>query len=187
MEYRIANDKDLDLLANWNHQLIQDEVHRNRMSVIQLKERMREWITTDYTAIVFSLSDEPVPYALFRENPNEIYLRQFFVRRDKRRQGIGREAVNLLLQKVWPISKRLTVEVLCQNQSGIDFWRSVGYKDYCLTLVSRGTPMCLCVSISVILGNIQLSCLKSRDVLSISIAHLMISNSASSSPLPSNI
>ena len=134
MDYRLASDKDLDLLASWNHQLIQDEGHRNRMSVNQLKERMREWITTDYTAIVFSLSDEPVAYALFRENPNEVYLRQFFVRRDKRQQGIGQEAISLLSQRVWSNSKRLTVEVLCQNQSGIDFWRSVGYKDYCLTL-----------------------------------------------------
>ena len=134
MEYRIATETDLDLLASWNHQLIQDEGHRNPMSVDDLKERMRGWITTDYTAVVFSISDEPVAYALFREEPNEVYLRQFFVRRDKRRQGIGREAMKLLIEKVWPTSKRLTVEVLCQNQAGIDFWRSIGYKDHCLTL-----------------------------------------------------
>ena len=31
MEYRFATDSDLDLLAEWNHQLIRDEGHRNPM------------------------------------------------------------------------------------------------------------------------------------------------------------
>lgn len=134
MEYRIATDKDLNLLADWNQQLIQDEGHRNRMNASQLRSRMREWLADDYSAIVFSLSGEAVAYALFRASDDEIYLRQLFVRRDKRNQGLGTEAVSILRESVWPASKRLTVDVLCHNQSGIDFWRSVGYKDYCLTL-----------------------------------------------------
>ena len=36
--------------------------------------------------------------------------------------------------KLWPATKRLTVDVLCHNEAGIRFWRSLGYKDYCLTL-----------------------------------------------------
>lgn len=134
MEYRIATENDLDLLADWNQQLIRDEGHRNRMNISQLRDRMKEWLTSDYTAVVFSISAEPVAYALFRAGADEIYLRQFFVRRDKRNQGLGRRAVAILKEKLWPESKRLTVEVLCPNYSGIRFWRSVGYKDYSLTL-----------------------------------------------------
>jgi hypothetical protein len=54
--------------------------------------------------------------------------------RDRRRAGIGRRAFEILGREVWPRSVRLTVDVLCANQSGIAFWRSVGYRDYCLTL-----------------------------------------------------
>ena len=134
MEHRIVVENDLDLLSEWNHQLIQDEGHRNPMIVSQLRERMREWISGEYTAILFSQIGEPVAYALFRENEKEIYLRQLFVRRDKRNKGLGKNAIMLLRKEIWPKSKRLTVDVLSGNKAGINFWHSVGYKDYCLTL-----------------------------------------------------
>ena len=134
MQYRHATAADLDLLAEWNRQLIRDEGHRNRMAVPELRERMRAWLAGDYRAIVFLLAGEPVAYGLYRESLEEVYLRQFFVRQDRRREGIGRRAIGLLRQDIWPPQKRLTVEVLCQNVAGIQFWRSMGYEDYCLTL-----------------------------------------------------
>ncbi len=91
MEYHIVLENDLDLLAEWNHQLIQDEGHRNPMTVSLLRERMKEWIAGEYTAILFSQIGEPVAYALFRENEKEIYLQQLFVRRDKRNKFSGRK------------------------------------------------------------------------------------------------
>ena len=73
-------------------------------------------------------------YALYREGSDEVYLRQLFVRRDKRRTGLGRRAIGILRQSIWPCQKRLTVEVLCQNAAAIRFWRAMGYQDYSLTL-----------------------------------------------------
>jgi ribosomal protein S18 acetylase RimI-like enzyme len=134
LEYHIANETNLDILAQWNHQLIRDEGHRNQMTVSQLRDRMREWLSGDYTAVIFDKDGKTVAYALFRENENEIYLRQLFVKREKRHQGIGKEAVRILKEGIWTKSKRLTVDVLSGNKQGIAFWRSVGYKDYCLTL-----------------------------------------------------
>jgi GNAT superfamily N-acetyltransferase len=134
MEYHIANETDLDILAEWNHQLIRDEGHRNPMTVSQLRDRMRQWLSGDYTAVIFSKDDESVAYALFRESEDEIYLRQLFVERENRNGGIGKETVRLLKEEIWTKSKRLTVEVLSDNKAGIAFWHSVGYKDYCLTL-----------------------------------------------------
>jgi GNAT superfamily N-acetyltransferase len=67
---------------------------------------------------------EMVAYALFREQVDEIYLRQLFVVRNRRRQGIGRKAVEILRSQIWPKNKRLTVEVLVANQAGIAFWRA---------------------------------------------------------------
>ena len=61
-------------------------------------------------------------------------MRQLFVVRHRRREGIGRRAVDTLRAEVWPKDKRLTVEVLVANERGVAFWRSVGYADYALTL-----------------------------------------------------
>ncbi len=133
LSWREVAEGDLELLAEWNHQLIADEGHRNAMTVAQLSARMREWLRGGYRAVLFS-SEEPVCYGLFRVDPDLIYLRQFFVRRDRRRVGVGRAAFSLLRHEIWPRGMRLTVDVLCHNVGGIEFWRSVGYQDYCLTL-----------------------------------------------------
>lgn len=139
LEYRSAVQDDLDLLAEWNYQLIRDEGHRNPMTVPELKERMRGWLEGEYQARLFLLHGEPAAYSLYRENQNEIYLRQFFVRRDLRRQGIGRRAITLLRSEIWSQHKRLTVEVLTANQVAVAFWHSVGYRDYslCLEILPR--------------------------------------------------
>jgi len=133
MRYRKARSNDLDLLAEWNYQLISDEGHQNPMGVSELRERMKKWIKSEYKAIIFSNEDD-IAYALFKENKTEIYLRQFFVRRDRRREGMGREAMGILFKQVWPKDKRLTLDVLIKNKIGIEFWRSIGYQDYYLSL-----------------------------------------------------
>jgi len=133
MKFRKASVDDLDLLAEWNHQLIADEGHRNPMGVAELKERIKKWISDEYEATIFS-KEVDLAYALFRESESEIYLRQLFVIRDRRKQGIGRNAMNMLFNQVWPKNKRLTVDVLASNHGGIKFWRALGYRDYSLSL-----------------------------------------------------
>ena len=134
MTYRQATLEDSPLLAEFNRQLIEDEGHRNRMTVPELERRMREWLAAEYTGIVFEDGGEVVAYALFRERTGEIYLRQLFVVRHRRRQGIGRRAVQTLRSPIWAKGKRLTVEVLATNQDALAFWRAVGYADYSITL-----------------------------------------------------
>jgi GNAT superfamily N-acetyltransferase len=135
MNWRAANDEDLDLLAEWNRQLIEDEGHRNSMSVPELRRRMAAWLAGEYSAVLFSHDNgESLAYGLYREANDEIYLRQFFVRRRDRREGIGKTALATLRGRVWPKGKRLTVDVLSSNDVAIRFWRSVGYSDYFLTL-----------------------------------------------------
>ena len=103
------------------------------MTVEQLAERMRKWLDGEYRAIIFS-EDQPVAYALFKKEEELVYLRQMFVRRDRRRSGVGRSAFEILRREIWPSGVRLTVDVLCRNLGGVTFWRSIGYQDYCLTL-----------------------------------------------------
>lgn len=134
MTFRPATQDDCPRLAEFNHQLIRDEGHRNRMTVAELERRMRGWLADGYRAVLFEEARGEVAYALFRERPAEVYLRQLFVVRHRRGQGIGRRVVEILRSQVWPKTKRLTVDVLVSNQRGVAFWRQVGYTDYCLSL-----------------------------------------------------
>jgi predicted acetyltransferase len=134
MTFRRATSNDCALLAELNHQLIRDEGHRNPMTVPELEQRVKGWLASEYAAILFENDGEVVAYALYCEQPEEIYLRQLFVVRNQRRKGIGRQAMEILRSKIWPNNKRLTVGVLVQNEAAVAFWRSVGYKDYSLTL-----------------------------------------------------
>jgi len=132
--FRRATDADVALLGQLNHQLIQDEGHRNPMTVTQLQDRMRGWLAGEYTALLFEHDAEVVAYALYREDADSIYLRQFFVQRHVRRRGFGRATLHLLRTQVWPTHKRLTVEVLAGNHAAISFYKAAGFRDYSLTL-----------------------------------------------------
>jgi GNAT superfamily N-acetyltransferase len=143
MTFRPGTIDDCALLAELNHQLIRDEGHRNCMTVAELEQRMRGWLAGEYRAVLYEDGGEVVAYALFREQPEEIYLRQLFVVRHRRSQGIGRRAVEILRSQVWPKTKRLTVDVLVANKRGITFWQQVGYTDYCLSLeILPDSPTC---------------------------------------------
>jgi predicted acetyltransferase len=95
---------------------------------------MRGWLAGEYAAVIYQAGREVLAYALYREGPDEIYLRQLFVVRHRRRQGVGRRAVEILRSQIWPPNRRLTVDVLVTNTEALAFWRAVGYTDYCLTL-----------------------------------------------------
>ena len=100
----------------------------------RLGERMRNWVESDYQAIVFERDSEVLAYALIREEQESVYLRQFFVQRAFRRSGIGRQCIDVLLSEVLPPQKRIRLDVLSGNSAAIEFWRAVGFSDYCLTL-----------------------------------------------------
>ena len=121
-------------MAPMNAQLIRDEGHRNAMTVPQLAERMTDWLKAEYRACVFELESKAIGYALYRFEPEYIYLRQLFVQPEMRRRGIARRALEWLRQNAWTVRPRVRIDVLVGNQPGIEFWRSVGFTDYCLTM-----------------------------------------------------
>ena len=151
--FRVATAEDAPQLARWNQQLIEDEGHDNAMSLDQLVVRMRAWLTTEYQALVFDECDVPAPvpvaYALFREAPEWIHLRQFFVARDRRRRGIGARAVALLRDTVFPSNVPVIVEAMAWNQAALSFWRAVGFADRYVGLESRRSASVQCSSPSV--------------------------------------
>ena len=134
MDFRFAIIADAGLLAKLNKQLIEDEGHRNPMSVEQLTVRMADWLAGEYRAVLFEDAEETIGYALFRRAAEQIDLRQFFIVREQRRKGWGRAAVQWLREHAWEDAQRLRIEVLTGNARGIAFWRSLGFQDYCLTM-----------------------------------------------------
>ncbi len=95
---------------------------------------MRHCLEKDYVAILFEREMELIAYALYREEPDFIYLRQFFVQRHFRGQGLGRMAFRILQTKFWSAQKKLCVEVLAANKEAILFWKAVGFQEYSLAL-----------------------------------------------------
>ena len=117
-----------------NQQLIPDEGHRNRMTLAELEGRMAAFLTGDYSAVLFEEAGRLLGYALYKQEAEWIYLRQFFVLPENRRSGVGRMAFQWLQSNVWRNWPRVRVEVLTNNPTGIAFWRSIGFTDYCLTM-----------------------------------------------------
>ena len=138
MKYRHATLDDLPVLVKMNRELTEDEKHRNRLKSEEwFKERMKSFLKGEYEAVLFEFDGKAVAYALYRNHPEHddtIYLRQIFVDRSFRRQGLGRKAMEILMKEIWPEEKRLTVGVLSENEAAFSFYKSIGFKEYSIDL-----------------------------------------------------
>jgi ribosomal protein S18 acetylase RimI-like enzyme len=137
LQWREATLDDVELLSALNRDLIQDEGHHNPMSLAQLKKRMRGFLSREYRAIVFDRRGEVLAYLLYRSDEwDRVYIRQFFVVRAARRQGVGLEAMRVFRNEISPRGKPLILEVLTNNDAGRAFWTACGFRDYAVTLVA---------------------------------------------------
>jgi GNAT superfamily N-acetyltransferase len=141
LSFRLATVADIDELAELNARLIEDEGHRNPLTPAELKHRMREWVESTYSAVLFNRDASTAAYALYCEGDQFgerfIFLRQFFVKPEFRRQGIGRAAIRILYDEIWPPNSRVALDVLCHNSAGRAFWEAMGFREYSMTVVNR--------------------------------------------------
>ncbi len=128
MVIKECTDDDLDVLAIFNKQLIDDEDSNNNMNIDELKERMKGFISTTYKAFLFITEENIYGYALVNIAKNPYYLRQFFIVREFRQNGYGKIALSLLLDELK--TTEIDLEVLSNNERGISFWRSCGFREY---------------------------------------------------------
>jgi GNAT superfamily N-acetyltransferase len=140
MLYRFASSEDSEQLALMNLRLIADEGHRNPMDTPQLSARMAGWLQGEYQAVLFEDDNTPVGYALFRHEPEYVYLRQLFVVPERRRQGIAGNALSWLWANAWQSAPRLRIDVLVGNAAGRAFWRSAGFTEYSIAM-EASTPV----------------------------------------------
>jgi GNAT superfamily N-acetyltransferase len=144
MKMRAAGLEDVALLARLNRELAEDVGdHILLRSRPDFEARMRALLAEGHQAVIFEEDDggratgavaEAAAYALYLDRGDEIYLRQFYVSRDRRRRGVGRRALALLMNEAWPPDRRLTVDTFAANQAGLAFWRSVGFRDHLVSL-----------------------------------------------------
>ena len=134
LEFRFAAECDVPWLAKMNRQLIRDEGHRNRMSLFELEQRMSEFLRNEYEAVIVRFNQNDIGYALYRRDPEWLYLRQIFVSEPMRRKGIGRRFIGWLKNNPWKDSKIIRTDVLVHNPTGIHFWKAVGFQEYCMTM-----------------------------------------------------
>ncbi|MEM8744823.1 MAG: GNAT family N-acetyltransferase [Pseudomonadota bacterium] len=129
---------DLDLLAQMNHRLIEDEGHRNPMTVPELKERFKRFVAEDGWSVDLLMSgDEVIGFATHRyevdeaaEGGRSAQLRQFFIDRQHRGAGVGRAALKALIQARFKPGERIVLHVLENNLRGQAFWSRTGFVPY---------------------------------------------------------
>lgn len=136
---RAATLLDLPLLVAMNQELIEDEGGTNPMTPAQLEQRMRRWLG-HWHIDLFTQDSLIAGYCVYRiqtyefSRENTVYIRHYFITRELRRQGLGREAMKLLKQNRFPENTRVFLEVLWRNQRGRDFWEALGFSPYSVTM-----------------------------------------------------
>lgn len=123
---------DIPNLAFLNHMLIEDEQAENSMSISQLEQRMTDFLDAEYKAFLFKTDEKCVGYALVNMSQKPLYLRQFFICREDRRMGYGKEAFYALLNHLQVTE--IDLDVYAWNHRGISFWKSLGFSERCYNL-----------------------------------------------------
>lgn len=133
MKIRHATQEDIPLLAEFNRQLQEDERAPDLMSSTDLIARLTDWLRADYEAVLFELSEEPIAYALYRPTEEGLYIRQFYVLRSHRRQGLGRNAIALFRDQIIEADQTLHLEAYVHNDRAIAFWQALGFREHTIS------------------------------------------------------
>lgn len=138
---RAATESDLPLLARMNKCLIEDEGSRNPMSVDELQQRMRGWLHGDWQAALFIEAESTAGYAVYQFRQDDyfpektvVYLRQFYIERDRRNKGLGSLAFRTLARERFPEECTIVIDALASNPKGYGFWSKLGFQPYCTTM-----------------------------------------------------
>jgi ribosomal protein S18 acetylase RimI-like enzyme len=132
MEIRKCGMNDIERLAIYNQQLIEDENSDNPMSHEELMERMASFIDGEYDAYFFTENGSNIGYALVQKSAKPIYLRHFIILREYRRSGFGSRAFQLLMETLG--TSEIEIDVFVWNTAGVAFWKSCGFRERCFRM-----------------------------------------------------
>lgn len=133
---RSAAEFDADVISEMNFQLIQDEGSRNSMNLNQLRDRIQGWLRSCWSIDLLLVKEKVIGYAVykiqsapFEDTKMEAYIRQFFINRNERGKGYGREGIERLKERFGNVAAML-IDVLETNPEGRRFWEKVGFVPY---------------------------------------------------------
>ena len=124
----IATERDCAELGIMNRAMADDGGANNNMTVLELQERMKKFMKTNYIAVFFVVNGERVGYALIDKTCNPMFIRQFFIKSEFRRKGYGTAAFKEIL-RYFNIDQ-ISLSVLKSNTIGQKFWDSCGLIPY---------------------------------------------------------
>lgn len=132
LAWRLCDGADAEQLGRWNAQLSVDEGGEPVGDLPTYTDRMARWLDGGrYAAALAEGPDGPVGYVLWRDDEDygDVYLRQFFVAREHRGRGIGRQLFEEAVAQLWH-GRPLRLDVYDSNPRGLAFWGSVGFEPY---------------------------------------------------------
>ena len=97
------------------------------MDIVQLTQRMREWLATDYICYIAKENGHIVAYCLYRDDGDYYYMRQLYVDRAHRRKGIATRLLDWLYENVWT-DKKVRLDVLAHNEDAVAFYKRYGFR-----------------------------------------------------------
>jgi hypothetical protein len=124
----IASHNDSAELASFNKSLIDDGGSNNNMSTSELEMRMKRFLSDEYLAIIFEVEGKRIGYALINKSACPVFIRHFFISKENRRKGYGKEAFNQIIRLL--DVDEVDLNVLYSNSEGYQFWGSCGLAPY---------------------------------------------------------
>ena len=143
MQWRPAQPDEIGTLVTMNRQLQEDE-HSEVMPTDVLEARLRRWLAAGHHIMMLEDNSRVMGYAVFNntdadlQGPPGVYLRHFFIAREARRRGVGRQAFELLKRDEWPAGCRILLDAMCSNPDAQRFWRALGFEAYSINYEYRG-------------------------------------------------
>ena len=144
---RQATMSDVPLLAQMNDRLVVDQGSRNPFSMTELEQRFNGWLQAGTWQVdVFLEREQVVGYAVYQQRgdyyyPDQqvVYVRQFYIEREYRGQGLGRAAFHLLRQSRFPEGFPVALDVVSANPAGQQFWSKLGFSPYFTAMKRPGS------------------------------------------------
>lgn len=128
---------DIAELARMNLALIHDEGSGNPMGIPELEQRMRGFLAGGYQGVTIRVDGCAAGYCLWRPEAGPhagaagVYLRQYYIRPEYRRHGLGRAALRQIMAQCFMGAAFVALDVLDCNAPGRAFWADFGFKpDY---------------------------------------------------------
>ncbi|SFB61698.1 Ribosomal protein S18 acetylase RimI [Cohnella sp. OV330] len=137
MNIKSATKLDAEIIAELNFQLIQDEGSNNPMNLVQLQDRILDWLGSGWSIDLLLAEEKIIGYAVYKLQPApfeetelEVYIRQFYIDRNERNKGYGRGGINILKERRFGNVSTMIIDVLETNPEGRRFWEKVGFVPY---------------------------------------------------------